>query len=62
MRYLCDRLAEEVTLDAIDESLEAEILEKSPENISEMRVGEKILLSTLPHIIIFFLSCTISLP
>jgi len=36
VRYLRDTLAEEVTLDAIDESLEAEILEKTPEDISEM--------------------------
>jgi len=36
VRYLGDRLAEEVTLDATNESLEAEILEKTPENISQM--------------------------
>ena len=33
MGYLRDRLAEEVMLDAMDESLEAEILKKTPENI-----------------------------
>ena len=37
--YLRVRLCEEETPDAMDASLEAEILEKIPENLSEMCVG-----------------------
>ena len=39
IRYLRVRLSEDETPDAMDESLEADILEKIPENISEMCVG-----------------------
>ena len=35
-RYLRARLGEDETLDAMDESLEADVLEKIPENVSEM--------------------------
>jgi len=38
--YLHSRLGEDETPDAMDESLEAEILEKIPENMSEMCVGQ----------------------
>ena len=40
--YLCARLGEDETPDAIDESLVADILERIPENISEMYVGAMI--------------------
>ena len=40
--YLRARLGEDETPDAMDESLEADILEKIPANISEMCVGEMI--------------------
>ena len=40
--YLHARLTEDETPDAMDESLEADILEKIPENISEMYVGPMI--------------------
>jgi len=40
--YLHSRLGEDETPDAMDESLEADILQKIPENISEMCVGEMI--------------------
>ena len=39
IEYLRVRLEEDETPDAMDESLEAEILEKIPENMSEMYVG-----------------------
>ena len=39
VRFLCARLREDETPDAMDESLEAEILEKIPGNISEMWVA-----------------------
>ena len=48
--YLHARLEEDETPDAMDESLEAEILEKIPENMSEMYVGTSIL-GILPHTI-----------
>ena len=38
IRYLHSRLEEDTTLDAMDGSLEAEILEKIPEDVSEMYV------------------------
>jgi len=41
--YLRARLSEDETPDAMDESLEADILEKIPENISEMCVGTMML-------------------
>ena len=41
--YLRTRLGEDETPDAMDESLEADILERIPENISEMCVGATIL-------------------
>ena len=40
IRYLCVRLGEDETPDAMDESLVAGILEKIPENVSEMCVGQ----------------------
>jgi len=39
--YLRVRLSEDETPDEMDESLEADILEKIPQNISEMYVGER---------------------
>ena len=39
IRYLCSRLEDDSTPDAMDGSLEAEILMKIPEDISEMYVG-----------------------
>ena len=42
IEYLGARLDEDETPDAMDESLEAEILEKTPEIISEMCVGNNI--------------------
>ena len=42
MEYLRLRLDEDETPDAMDESLEADILEKIPENMSEMYVGAMI--------------------
>jgi len=50
IEYLRVRLDEDETPDAMDESLEAEILEKIPENMSEMCVGA-ILLGILPYTI-----------
>ena len=38
IRYLHSRLEEDTTLDAMDSSLEAEILKKIPEDVSEMYV------------------------
>ena len=40
IRYLRARLSEDETPDAMDESLEADILERIPEGISEMYVGQ----------------------
>jgi len=40
IRYLRVRLCEDKTLDAMDESLVADILEKIPQNVSEMYVGQ----------------------
>ena len=40
VRYLRVRLGEDETPDAMDESLAADILEKIPENVSEMYVGQ----------------------
>ena len=48
MEYLRLRLDEDETPDAMDESLEADILEKIPEKMSEMYV-ESIIPGTLPH-------------
>jgi len=48
VEYLRVRLEEDETPDAMDESLEADILEKIPENMSEMYVGA-MLLGTPPH-------------
>ena len=48
--YLRLRLGEDETPDAMDESLEAEILEKIPQNMSEMYVGAMIL-GIPPHTI-----------
>ena len=42
-RYLHSRLGHDETPDAMDESLKAEILEKIPENMSEMSVGPRTL-------------------
>ena len=39
IRYLHSRLEEDTTPDAMDSSLEAEILKKIPEDVSEMYVG-----------------------
>ena len=39
MEYLCLRLRKDETPDAMNESLETDILEKIPENMSEMYVG-----------------------
>ena len=50
VEYLRLRLDEDETPDAMDESLEAEILEKIPENMSEMYVGT-MTLRTAPHTI-----------
>ena len=47
--YLCARLDEDQTSDAMDETLEAEILEKIPKNISGMCVVA-IMLRTLSYI------------
>ena len=41
IRYLHSRLEEDTTPDAMDSSLEAEILRKIPENVSEMYVSQK---------------------
>jgi len=43
IEYLCVRLSEDETPDAIDESLEAEILDKIPAIMSEVCVGNNIL-------------------
>ena len=43
IEYLRVRLDENETLDAMDESLVADVMEKIPENMSEMYVGAKIL-------------------
>jgi len=48
VEYLRVRLEEDETPDAMDGSLEADILEKIPENMSEMYVGA-MLLGTPPH-------------
>ena len=48
LEYLRLRLDEDETPDAMDESLEADILEKIPEKMSEMYV-ESIIPGTLPH-------------
>ena len=50
IRYLRARLSEDETPDAMDESLEADILEKIPENLSEMYVGAMVF-GTLPYIL-----------
>ena len=48
VEYLRVRLEEDETPDAMDESLEADILEKIPENMSEMYVSA-MLLGSPPH-------------
>ena len=48
IEYLRARLDEDETPDAMDESLEADILEKIPQNMSEMYVGAMVL-GTPPH-------------
>ena len=48
IEYLRARLDEDETPDAMDASLEADILEKIPQNMSEMYVGA-MLLGTPPH-------------
>ena len=50
IEYLRLRLDEDETPDAMDESLEADILEQIPQNMSEMYVGA-MLLGTPPHTI-----------
>ena len=50
IEYLRLRLGEDETPDAMDESLEAEILEKIPQNMSEMYVGAMVL-GIPPHTI-----------
>jgi len=49
-RYLRIKLHEDETPDAMDETLEADILREIPENVSEMYVGAMVL-RTLPPII-----------
>jgi len=49
IEYLRVKLDEDETPDAMDESLMAEILDKIPENVSEMYVGAMILETTSPH-------------
>ena len=49
--FLRARLSEDETPDAMDSNLEAEILEKIPENISEMWVAAMVL-RTSPHVIV----------
>jgi len=41
-RFLCVRLGEDDILDAMDASLEADILRKIPENMSQMCVGPRL--------------------
>ena len=48
VEYLRARLGEDVTPDAMDESLEADILQKIPESMSEMYVGN-IIENPAPH-------------
>ena len=50
IEYLRLRLGEDETPEAMNESLEADILEKIPENMSEMYVGA-MLLGIPPHAI-----------
>ena len=49
IEYLRVKLDEDDTPDAMDKSLMAEILDKIPENVSEMYVGAMILETTSPH-------------
>jgi len=49
IRYLHSRLEEDATPDAMDSGLEAEILRKIPESVSEMYVSEKQQLGQLPR-------------
>ena len=49
IEYLRVKLDEDETPDAMDESLMAEILDKIPENVSEMYVGTTILGAPSPH-------------
>ena len=49
-RYLHSRLHEDITRDAMDSSLEADILKKIPEDVSEMYV-EATILGNLPQVI-----------
>jgi len=50
IKYFRARLSEDETRDAMDESLEVDILEKIPENLSEMYVGAMVL-GILPYIL-----------
>ena len=49
IRYLHSRLEEDTTPDAMDSSLEAEILKKIPEDVSEMYVGITTLATSSMH-------------
>jgi len=50
IRYLHSRLEEDTTPDAMDSSLEAEILRKVPEDVSEMYVGIRTLAASSMHL------------
>ena len=50
IEYIRVRLDEDETPDAMDESLAADIMEKIPENMSEMYVGAR-MLGTFPNTI-----------
>ena len=49
IRYLHSRLEEDTTPDAMDSSLEAEILKRIPEDVSEMYVGITTLATSSMH-------------
>jgi len=49
IRYLHSRLAADTTLDVMDSTLEADILKKIPDDISEMYV--EAILGSLPQVI-----------
>ena len=48
-RYLRVRLGKDETSDSMDESPEADILDKIPENLSEVGVGIMVLRTSPPH-------------
>ena len=50
IRYFRARLSEDETPDAMDESLEIDILEKIPESLSEMYVGAMVF-EIIPYIL-----------